>query len=326
VALATGMVPLATGSDYGGSLRTPSSYCGVVGFRPSPGLVPSADKAAALTPWGVLGPMGRSIADAHLLLQAQIDYDKRDPFSGDDYMRIPDALTGIDLSSVRVAVSTDLGCAPVDKRIAADFEKKVASFRHVFAEAQDRDPELGPGIHEVFEILRELAFATSHAEKLKTAPDKLGPNVRFHTEAAMKRSLPEVAWAQVEQGRIMKRYLSLFDEVDVLIAPAVASSPFPHTQWFPKTINGEEMPTYMRWLAICYGLTMALPVVACIPCGLDHAGMPFGIQVAGPNGSDAIVLEIAHALEQELARNPETARPSPDLAKLTTGKKPKAMA
>ena len=326
VALATGMVPLATGSDYGGSLRTPSSFCGVVGFRPSPGLVPSVDKAAALTPWSVLGPMGRSVEDAHLLLLAQADVDKRDPFSSDDYARIPDALTGIDLASVRVAISADLGCAPVDNAIRKIFAERVATFRGAFAEAQDRDPDLGPDVHEIFEILRGLSFLASHHDRLKKTPDKLGPNVTYHTQQGLKRSAADVAWAQVEQGKLMKRYMALFDEVDVLIAPAASVSPFPHAQWYPAEMNGQRLDNYMRWLAISYGITMGLTVSACIPCGVDHLGMPFGIQVAGPNGSDAVVLEIAHSLERHLAANKLTARPVPDLKALSGKGKPKALA
>jgi Asp-tRNA(Asn)/Glu-tRNA(Gln) amidotransferase A subunit family amidase len=102
----------------------------------------------------------------------------------------------------------------------------------------------------------------------------------------------------------------------VLICPAAAVSPFPHEQNSVDTINGEKMPTYMRWLALSYALTTALPAAAVIPCGVDHLGMPFGIQVVGPNGSDILVLEVAHALEQVLATNKETARPIPDLARL----------
>jgi Asp-tRNA(Asn)/Glu-tRNA(Gln) amidotransferase A subunit family amidase len=317
VALAAGMVPLATGSDYGGSLRTPAAYCGIVGFRPSPGLIPHVDKAAALTPWGVLGPMGRTVADAHLLLRAQIGVDKRDPYSSDDHIRIPQTLRGADLASMCVAVSADLGCAPVDERIRAIFVERVGRFRGVFRDAQDRDPELGPHVHEIFDILRGLAFVSAHHERLKNTPQQLGPNVTHHTQAGLKRSLADVAWAQVEQGQLMKRFLALFDEVDVLIAPAAAVTPFPHTQWYPGEINGRPLDSYMRWLALSYALTMGFAVSACIPCGVDHLGMPFGIQVAGPCGADAKILEVAHALERHMALDATTARPRPDLARLT---------
>jgi Asp-tRNA(Asn)/Glu-tRNA(Gln) amidotransferase A subunit family amidase len=109
--------------------------------------------------------------------------------------------------------------------------------------------------------------------------------------------------------------LAFFQEVDVLICPAASVSPFPHAQLFVEEIDGERMPTYMRWLAITYAPTTALCCAAAIPCGLDHAGMPFGIQVIGPNGADARVLEVAHALEQVLAADRETARPVPGLVK-----------
>jgi len=313
-ALAVGQVPIATGSDYGGSLRTPAAFCGVAGFRPSPGLVPS-ERPVSLSPFPVTGPMGRTIEDLHLLLKAQMDSDKIDPFAGSDVQDIPETLGNIDLGSIRVAFSTDLGCAPVDADIAALFEQRTRTFRSIFAESSNRHPDF-TNVHEAFEILRGVVFVGAHRERLEKHRDLLGPNVIDNTERGLKYSLGDVAWANVEQTKIYKRYVEFFDDVDVLICPAAAVSPFPHAQLYVDTINGEKMPTYMRWLAIAYALTTALPAVAVIPCGLDHLGMPFGIQVAGPNGSDAMVLEVAHALEQVLAGNAETARPLPDLAKL----------
>ena len=307
-------VPIATGSDYGGSLRAPAAFCGIAGFRPSPGLVP-AERPVSLSPFPVIGPMGRTIEDLHLLLKAQIDSDKIDPFASSDVQDIPDALGNIDLGSIRAAFSTDLGCCPVDNDIAGIFEERTRTFRSVFAETSNRHPDF-TNVHEVFEILRGMVFVGMHRERLEKHRDLLGPNVIDNTERGLKYSLGDVSWANVEQTKIYNRYLEFFDECDVLICPAAAVSPFPHAQLYVETINGEKMPTYMRWLALSYALTTALPAVAVIPCGVDHLGMPFGIQVAGPNGSDAMVLEVAHALEQMLALNKETARPIPDLAKL----------
>ena len=315
VALATGMVPLATGSDYGGSLRTPAAFCGVCGFRPSPGVVPGPQRSTLLSPFSVNGPMGRSVADLHLLLKAQIDLDKRDPFSSDDALSIPDVLPPADLGSIRVAISTDLGCAPIDQDIRRIFQERVQMFRHVFAEAADRDPDLGP-VHDVFEILRGIYFVGAHRERLERHRDLLGPNVIDNTERGLKLTAADIAWAFVEQSNIYRRFLAFFQDADVLICPAASVSPFPHEQLYVSEINGEQMPTYMRWLAITYGLTTAIPAAAVIPCGVDHLGMPFGIQIVGPNGSDALVLSVAHALEQVLAENPATSRPVPDLNKL----------
>ncbi len=315
VALALGQVPLATGSDYGGSLRTPAAFSGVVGFRPSPGVVPGPERATPLSPFSVNGPMGRTVGDMHLLLKAQIDVDKRDPFSSDDVMRIPDRLTGCDLSSLNVAFSEDLGIAPVDNEIRAQFQKKTDTFKSVFATTSAAEPDLSHA-HEIFEIQRGINFASAHMDRLDNHREKLDVNVIDNTERGLAFTAREVAWAQVEQGKLYRRFLEFFEDFDVMICPTASVSPFPHAEFSVGEINGEKMPTYMTWLAIVYGLTVGVPSVVSLPCGVDHKGMPFGIQVVGPNGSDALVLEVAYSLEQVLAGNRETARAVPDIAKL----------
>jgi amidase len=314
VALALGQVPLATGSDYGGSLRTPAAFCGVAGFRPSPSVVPSVDRAAGLVPFGVTGPMGRTIADLHLLLRAQAVEDRRDPFSSaDGAARIPAQLTGADLGKLRAAVSADLGCAPVDADIARVFKERVPHFASAFREVSWQAPDFA-GVHEMFEVHRGVQFVAAHGERLARSRELLDRNVIDNTERGLALSLPDVARAHVEQTRLYKRFLAFFKDVDVLICPAASVSPFPHSQLFVEEINGEKMPTYMRWLAITYAPTMALACAAVLPCGLDHRGMPFCIQVIGPNGADAAkVLQVAHALEAALAANEATRRPVPKL-------------
>ncbi|PIW26658.1 MAG: hypothetical protein COW30_13855 [Rhodospirillales bacterium CG15_BIG_FIL_POST_REV_8_21_14_020_66_15] len=315
VALATGMVPIASGSDYGGSLRTPAGFCGVVGFRPSPGTVPAEAKASALMPWSQLGPMARTVADAALLLQAQMDDDRRDPFSGLVDPRLFGSVDGLDLGSIRAAITPDLGCCPVDDGIRATFTARTDAFRGVFAEAQDRAPDFGD-IHRVFEIFRGVTFVALHHERLKNHKDLLGPNVIDNTTRGLDVTAADVGWGLVEQGKLMRRFIDMFDEVDVMICPAASVSPFPHEQLYVDEINGEKMPTYMRWLAISYVPTMALACSCVIPCGVDHRGMPFGLQVMAPGGKDALVLAVAHALEGYFAGRPDFARPVPDLKKL----------
>ncbi|MEO0672333.1 MAG: amidase family protein [Pseudomonadota bacterium] len=320
VALATGMVPLATGSDYGGSLRTPAAFCGVCGFRPSPGLVPAADRVVALNPFGVNGPMARTVEDLHLLLRAQLDFDKRDPFSSDDAFAIPDATTLPDLRSLRVAITPDLGCAPVAKDIRDVFAERVATFQSVFGSAEEAAPDLS-GVHDIFEVLRGISFVAAHGERLETARDRLGPNVIDNTERGLKFTAAEVARAHAEQTALYRRFFAFFETHDILICPAAAVSPFPHTDWSVTAIDGEEMPTYMRWLALTYALTTALACSVTIPCGVDRDGMPFGIQIAGPNGADAQVLAVALALEKVLAGDDTTRRPVPDLSRLANAPK-----
>jgi Asp-tRNA(Asn)/Glu-tRNA(Gln) amidotransferase A subunit family amidase len=312
-ALALGQVPLATGSDLGGSLRTPAAFCGVAGFRPSPGVVPAVERPVGLNPFSVTGPMGRSIADAHLLLRAQAAVDKGDPFSPGSLEGIPPELAPADLGGVRAAFSADLGCAPIDRRIAALFRERTGRFRHVFRAVEERAPDFS-GAHEVFEVQRAVIFVAAHRERLEKARDRLDRNVIDNTERGLAMSLPDVARAHVEQTKLYRRVLAFFRDVDVLICPAASVSPFPHSELFVEEIDGERMATYMRWLAVTYAPTTALCCAAAIPCGVDWAGMPFGLQVIGPNGADARVLQVACALEQVLAADRETARPVPDMA------------
>jgi Asp-tRNA(Asn)/Glu-tRNA(Gln) amidotransferase A subunit family amidase len=315
VALATGMAPLATGSDYGGSLRTPAAFCGVVGFRPSLGTVPATEGAAVLSPWAVKGPMGRTVEDAHLLLSVQAAHDPRDPFSHAGLAEVAAPLGEADLGSLRIALSADLGCVPIAEMIARTFRERTARFGSAFGAVEEAAPDFGP-IHDVFEVLRGLSLVSAHGEQVKNHRELLDRNVIDNVERGLKYSLADVAWAHVEQARIFRAYQAFFETYDALICPAASVSPFPHAELFPTHINGEKMPTYMRWLAIAYAPTMAFGIAAVIPCGLDRSGLPFGIQVAGPKGADRKVLEIARALEAALAADPETARPVPDLAKL----------
>jgi Asp-tRNA(Asn)/Glu-tRNA(Gln) amidotransferase A subunit family amidase len=314
VALAVGQMPLATGSDYGGSLRTPAAYSGIVGFRPSVGVVPSPDRAAGLVPWGVLGPMGRSVDDAYLLLRAQVDENVNDPFSTGT-LDLPEALVPADLAGLRIAVSPDFGQAPVARAIRAVFADRMKRLDGWVGVVEETHPDYS-GIHEIFEVHRGVAFAMQHQDKLAKHRDLLDRNVIDNTERGLQLTMAEIGRGLVDQHALTKRVNVFFDDWDVLIAPAAAVSPFPHTQLFVEEIDGERMPTYMRWLALAYAPTMALCCACALPCGRDDKGLPFGVQVIGPRGSDLHVLQVAAALEAAFAGSAETARPVPDLAKV----------
>ncbi len=315
VSLVTSMLPLATGSDTGGSLRTPSAYCGVVGFRPTPGLVPSERRGLGWTPISVLGPMGRNVADTCLLFSAMVGSDTRDPFAGAVDPGEFIAPVPTDLSSLRLAWSEDLGFAPVAKSIRRTFSNRVAVLDHCFKAASEAAPDL-KGADEVFETVRAVNFLASHRQRYETDPASLGPNTRANYEQGLKLSLADFAWAHGEQTRLYRGAQSFFEEFDVLVCPAAAVSPFPWTQLYVEEIDGQKLRTYFHWLAITYGLTLLGHPVAVIPCGVDEQGLPFGIQICGPKNADRFVLGVAHALEQALAGDPTTARPLPDLEAL----------
>ena len=316
-ALACDMLPLCTGSDTGGSLRIPAAKCGVVGFRPSPGVVPSVRKLLGWTPISVVGPMGRSVEDACLQMAASAGMHAGDPLS---YPLDPLAFLkpqDVDLSRLRVAYTEDFGTCAVDNDIRATFRRKIAAMKHLFARCDEVRFDLGEA-HRCFDVLRAEAFVAGMHAAYQKDPASLGPNSRANYEMGARMSLLDSAWAQAEQTRLIARFQRTFAEYDLVLSPTTPVSPFPWTQMYADTINGEPQENYYRWLALTYVVTLATNPAMALPCGVDHRGMPFGLQVVGGFRADAQVLGASHAMEQAFAAIPELRRPRPDLAKLRT--------
>lgn len=314
-ALACDMLPLCTGSDTGGSLRIPAAKCGVVGFRPSPGVVPSVRKLLGWTPISVVGPMGRSVEDACLQMAASAGMHAGDPLS---YPLDPLAFLkpqDVDLSRLRVAYTEDFGTCDVDNDIRATFRQKIAAMKHLFARCDEVSFDLGEA-HRCFDVLRAEAFVAGMHAAYQKDPASLGPNSRANYEMGARMSLPDSAWAQAEQTRLIARFQRTFAEYDLVLSPTTPVSPFPWTQMYADTINGEQQENYYRWLSLTYVVTLATHPAMALPCGVDHRGMPFGLQVVGGFRADAQVLGASHAMEQAFAAIPELRRPRPDLAKL----------
>ncbi|MBV9736086.1 MAG: amidase [Acidisphaera sp.] len=321
VALACGMVPIATGSDTGGSLRNPAAFCGVVGFRPTPGLVANEKRGLGWSALPVLGPMGRTVADACLLLSAMVSDDARDALATTVHgraIRRPEdfaAPAPVDLSRLRVALTPDFGFAPVERHIAEIFAEKTGLLKSAFGRAEEATPDC-TGTDETFEILRALGFLASHAERARTTPDKVGPNVRANVEEGLRYSAADVARAMAQQTVLYQRWQAFFQDWDVILSPSITISPRPWRELFPEKIDGKPTRTYFHWLALAYAVTVVGHPALSLPVGRDRNGMPFGLQIVGPRGGDALVLAVAHALEQILAGDPRTARPVPDLDRL----------
>ena len=315
VALATGMVPLASGSDYGGSLRTPAGFCGVVGIRPSPGVVADETRPLSLLPFSVLGPMGRTVDDAYLLLQAQMGPNPYDPFARMFLDELAQPLEAADLGSLRAMLSDNLGSAAMSSDYRKIFSDRTKIFQHHFAQAFTGSPDFTHG-DNAFEVLRGVNFVAAHGGRVRSHRDKLSPNVVDNVDRGLTYTLADVADAHLQQTKIARRWLDLFKEIDVVICPATSTTPFNHDQWTITEIDDVKMETYMRWLAITYLPTMALACGVVIPCGVDSVGMPFGIQVLSAPGNDRLVIETAKALETVLAQQKETCRPCPDIGNL----------
>jgi len=311
-ALATGMVPLATGSDMGGSLRNPAAFCGVVGMRPTVGAISDETRQLGWSPLGVQGPMARTVDDLALLYRAMAAEDPRDPLGypiGKDGLW---PLGDVDLGDIKVAVSEDLGFAPVDNDIRATFRTAMADLNPLFASSEPANPPL-EGADEAFEVSRALSFVAAHKQVYYDNPDMLGPNIIANVEQGLLMSLADVARAMTTHMAIYQRFVAFMEDYDVLICPAMSVPPFPHGQLYPTEINGEPLRTYFHWLALAYGLTLTCHPVVCLPAGLDHTGMPFGIQICGKKGGDARVMAISRAIEHHMIRIEGLRRPVPAL-------------
>ncbi|BEP63669.1 amidase [Variovorax sp. V213] len=314
-ALACDMLPVCTGSDTGGSLRIPAAKCGVVGFRPSPGIVPSVRKLLGWTPISVVGPMGRTVADACLQMAASAGMHAGDPLS---YPLDPLSFlkpADVDLSRLRVAWTEDFGVCAVDDGIRATMRRKIDAMRHLFKRCDKIELDLGEA-HRCFDVLRAEAFVAGMQAAYQRDPASLGPNSRANYEMGAQMSLLDSAWAQAEQTRLIKRFQATFADYDLILSPTTPVSPFPWTQLYADTINGEKQANYYRWLALTYVVTLTTHPALALPCGVDHAGMPFGLQIVGGFRADHQVLGAARAMESAFAASAELRRPRPDLASL----------
>lgn len=322
VALATGMVPIATGSDTGGSLRNPAAFNGIVGFRPTPGLVPSEKRPFGWNPLPVLGPMARTVPDLCLLLSSMVGDDAADPLAttihGRTIRRSADFArpATIDLASLKVAITPDFGFAPTEKHIRKVFAEKVGAFSSLFAATEEATPDCS-GTDETFEVLRALAFLAGMYEKVRDTPEMVGPNVRANVEEGLRYGALDISGALKQQTAIYQRWQGFFEHYDVILSPAVTLSPRPWSELYPAEIDGQPTRTYFHWLALAYAVTTVGHPAISLPVGLDDKGMPFGLQIVGPRGGDAKVLAVAAALERALAGDALTARPVPDIARLT---------
>lgn len=316
-ALAADLLPLCTGSDTGGSLRIPASFCGIVGFRPSPGMVPAERRQLGWTPISVTGPMGRTVDDTRLLFASQIGADPSDPLSFPQPQAGLPPLKDVDLGKLRVAWSTDLTTGIVDKPIAEAFAKKIQAMRSHFACCDEITPDFGAA-EKCFDVIRATSYVSRYRDDYEADPSRLGPNVRANYELGAKMTLADFAWAHAEQTRIFRRFQAIYDNYDVLLAPTVAVSPFPWKTLYLDEIGGRKLNTYYHWLAMAWYITLTTNPALSLPCGTDDKGLPFGLQIVGRFRGDVELLDVASAMEKAFKGNRELERPLPDIDRLRT--------
>lgn len=299
VALATGMAWVAHGSDLGGSLRNPASFCGVTGMRPSPGRVAASVYSKIDGTLGVEGPMARNVADLALLFDAMVGHEPGDPLSmpREDVGYL--AATRAGWKPRKVAVSRDLGISPVDPEVA---EKVLAAARALEKEGvivEEAHPDLAEAM-DCFQTLRAISYATSMRGLLRAHRDKLKPEVIWNTEKGLALSGEDIARAEAQRSALFKRMHTFLADYDLLLCPATIVPPFPVEQRYPTHCAGKEFSTYIDWLLIVGVITLCACPAISIPCGFTAQNMPVGLQVVAPNLGEAKLLAGAAFIEQVL--------------------------
>ncbi|QLH22770.1 amidase [Streptomyces sp. Rer75] len=308
-ALASGMVPIADGSDTGGSLRNPASFNNVVGLRPSPGRVPTWPAANAWTTLSVKGPMARTVADTALLLSAMAGPDPRSPIAleepGARFARPLDR----DLTGLRVAWSPDLGgLVPVEPEVAAVVEASAGVFEDLGCVVERACPDLSEG-EEVFRTQRAALFEVAFGPLMDRHPEGLKRTIRENAEAGRRLTGPEVARAEVLHTALFHRVRAFFERYDVLLLPVSQVPPFDIGIEYPTEVAGVAMGDYLEWMRSAYLVTSTGSPALSVPAGFTPAGLPVGLQIVGPHRADFAVLQIGHAFEQATGygrRRPES--------------------
>ncbi len=297
VALATGMVPLADGSDLGGSLRNPAGFCNVVGFRPSPGRVPIWPSQAAWFPLGVQGPMARSVADAALMLSVIAGPDPRAAIS------LPEPGSAFrppldrDPAGTVVAWSRDLGGLPVDPRVTAVVETGRATLERLGCRVEDAEPDM-TGAAEVFQAWRAWYFELCYGALLDEHRDEMKDTVIWNIEEGRRLAGPRLGEAMRAWTALLDRVRRFLERYEYLVLPVSQVPPFAVEQPYPTEIDGAPMATYLDWMRSCSDISvLGLPAIA-VPCGFTGDGLPVGLQIVGRQHDDLGVLQLAHAFEQ----------------------------
>ena len=295
VALATGMVPLADGSDMGGSLRNPASFCNVVGLRPSAGRVPSWPNRTPNSALGTSGMMARSVDDLALGLQAIAGHDARVPIARCEPASIFADLTPCEPGAVRVGFTADLGL-PVDRAVRealADVPERLAALGCRVAEAS---PDMS-GAGDVFQTLRAWHFEIAAGALYDRTPELLKDTVRWNIELARRLDLAAHAAAIVAQRNLIARVAAFLERFDVLALPVAQVVPFDVDLDWPHEVEGEQMPTYIDWMRTCSDITLTECPAISMPAAFTPDGLPVGIQFVGRPGGDVELLRFAKSWE-----------------------------
>lgn len=297
VALAAGMVPIADGSDMGGSLRNPAAFCNVVGLRPSPGRVPSWPDRLAGLGLGVPGPMARTAADTALMLAAIAGPDPRSPIALEaPGSRFAEPL-GRDWHGVRIAWAPRFGGLPYEPEIPAQIEAQRPRFEALGCVVEEAEPNVDEA-DDVFKTLRAWHFATTHHDAWARHKAELKDTVAWNIERGLALSAQDLGRAELQRTTLYHRVRKFFERYDFLVLPVTQVMPFDIETEYPREIAGVPMTTYIDWMKSCYLISATGCPAISVPAGFGPGGHPIGLQIVGRHRDDFGVLQLAHAFEE----------------------------
>jgi len=298
VAVACGMLPFADGSDLAASLRNPGNYCNVVGFRPTPGRVPTYPAANAWDTQPVLGPIARTVEDAAFLLSAMAGPDPRAPVSISEPGSIFNRSLKRNFRKVRVAWTRDFGGLPVEPAVTKVLEAQRRVLESLGCVVEEACPDF-EGATEAFETLRAISFAMRHAPLLKTHRALLKDTVIWNIEQGLALDGARIGRAEGLRTELYQRMRKFLEKYEFLLAPVNQLPPFPVDTEYPTEIAGVKLGNYLDWMKSCYYVTITSHPAISVPAGFTPEGLPVGLQIVGRYRDDFGVLQLAHAFESQ---------------------------
>lgn len=298
VAVATGMVSLADGSDHGASLRNPASFTNTVGFRPSPGRIPTWPSTDVWWTHSVHGPMARTVEDIGLFMAATAGPDPRVPISIEESGNVFAAALQADWSEVPLAWSNDLGGLPIDPEVTKALQPARGILASIGFNVSAAAPDF-TGAEESFQVFRGYNFAREFGDAIESDPGPFKDTIIWNTKYGLSLTASDIGRAAEARTRLFKRVSTFLEAHRFLAIPTSAVPPFPVTEEYPTEINGVPMDNYTSWFASCYYISaVGLPAIS-IPAGFTDSGLPVGLQIVGRHHADLDVLRAAFAFQQE---------------------------
>jgi amidase len=297
VALACGLVPVASGSDTGGSLRNPAAFCNVVGFRPSPGRVPNPKAAFGWWTLSTSGCLGRSVADLAFALSTIAGPDARAPLSiNEPGERLVRPLNR-SFKGVRVAWYKDLGGVPFDPRVRTVVDAHRKTFESLGCIVDQAEPDFAPA-EVAFRVLRAWNTANSYGERFRAHPEAFKDTLTREIEEGLRSTGTDVARAEAAHGQIWRRFQAFLEKYEYFVLPTTQLPPFDVNTPYPTEIAGVKFDSYIDWMKSCWYISATGNPAASVPAGFTPEGLPVGVQIVGRFKEDFSVLQLAHAFEQ----------------------------